>query len=108
MNNTASLQRTFDDSRLKGLELYYEMARLQWRKDFLVMPNEELFGIPGVGPAAFGDQVVWLVSDNQGQIVDRSKQPGTGDFLAQASHVLRGENSTPCFNWRGECWPGVP
>jgi hypothetical protein len=50
MNNTAALQRTFDDSRLKGLELYYEMARLQWRKDFMVMPNEELFGIPGVGP----------------------------------------------------------
>jgi len=37
-----------DEVRLKGLEMYYEMARLQSRKDFLVMPNEELFGIPGV------------------------------------------------------------
>jgi hypothetical protein len=33
--------------RLKGLELYYQMAQLQSRKDFIVMPNEELFGIPG-------------------------------------------------------------
>jgi hypothetical protein len=37
-----------DEVRLKGLEMYYEMARLQSRKDFIVMPNEELFGIPGV------------------------------------------------------------
>jgi hypothetical protein len=36
-----------DEVRLKGLEMYYEMARLQSRKDFIVMPNEELFGIPG-------------------------------------------------------------
>ena len=35
-----------DDVRLKGLELYYEMARLQSRKDFLVLPDEE-FSIPG-------------------------------------------------------------
>src|SRR5262245_17666243 len=39
-----------DEARLKGLEMYYEMARLQSRKDFLVMPNEELFGIPGASP----------------------------------------------------------
>ena len=37
-----------DEVRLKGLEMYYEMARLQSTKNFLVMPNEELFGIPGV------------------------------------------------------------
>ncbi len=36
-----------DEVRLKGLELYYDMARLQSTRDFLVMPNEELFGIPG-------------------------------------------------------------
>jgi hypothetical protein len=35
-----------DDVRLKGLELYYDMARLQSRKDFLVLPDEE-FSIPG-------------------------------------------------------------
>jgi hypothetical protein len=39
-----------EDTRLKGFELYYEMARLQSRKDFLVMPNEELFQIPDAGP----------------------------------------------------------
>ena len=39
-----------EEARLKGFELYYEMARLQSRKDFLVMPNEELFLIPDAGP----------------------------------------------------------
>ena len=41
---------TSDDARLKGLELYYEMARLQSRKDFLVLPDEE-FSIPGADQA---------------------------------------------------------
>ena len=30
------------DVRLKGQAMYYEMAKLQSRKDFLVMPNEEI------------------------------------------------------------------
>src|SRR5256885_738097 len=50
MNNVAAFQQTLDDSRLKGLELYYQMARLQSTKNFLVMPNEELFGITGAAP----------------------------------------------------------
>jgi hypothetical protein len=32
--------------RLKMQSLYYQMARVQSRKDFLVMPNEELFNYP--------------------------------------------------------------
>jgi len=32
--------------RLKMQSMYYEMARLQSKKDFLVMPNEELFNYP--------------------------------------------------------------
>jgi hypothetical protein len=36
-----------DDTRLKGQALYYEMAKLQARKDFFVLPTEEIFNISG-------------------------------------------------------------
>jgi hypothetical protein len=36
-----------DDTRLKGQALYYEMAKLQARKDFFVLPTEEIFNIGG-------------------------------------------------------------
>jgi hypothetical protein len=35
-----------DETRMKEQTLYYEMVKLQARKDFLVMPNEELFSGP--------------------------------------------------------------
>ena len=35
------------DSRLKGQALYYEMAKLQARKDFFILPTEEIFNIAG-------------------------------------------------------------
>jgi hypothetical protein len=35
-----------EENRLKMQSMYYEMARLQSKKDFLVMPNEELFNYP--------------------------------------------------------------
>jgi hypothetical protein len=39
--------RTMSEAdRLKMQSLYYQMARVQSRKDFLVMPNEELFNYP--------------------------------------------------------------
>jgi signal transduction histidine kinase len=58
-----------------------------------------------LGPAAFGDQVVWLVTDEQGQIVDRSKRPGVEDFLLEAAQTLRSSpHSTKRLNWQGERW----
>jgi hypothetical protein len=36
-----------DDTRLKGQALYYEMAKLQARKNFFVLPTEEIFNIAG-------------------------------------------------------------
>jgi heavy metal sensor kinase len=58
-----------------------------------------------LGPAAFGDQVVWLVSDDKGQIVDRSKQSGAEDFLARASQVLRtSQRSSKRMHWQEERW----
>src|SRR5207245_2851767 len=58
-----------------------------------------------LGPAAFGDQVVWLVHDDKGQIVDRSKQSGAEDLLAEASQVLRtSQRSSKRLRWQGERW----
>jgi len=58
-----------------------------------------------IGSATFGDQVVWLVSDAQGMMVDRSKQPGVDDFLADASQTLRsGQQSSKRLSWQGERW----
>jgi len=36
-----------EETRLKGQALYYEMAKLQARKDFFVLPTEEIFNIAG-------------------------------------------------------------
>ncbi|HXI32151.1 MAG TPA: hypothetical protein VNG89_27115 [Vicinamibacterales bacterium] len=36
-----------DETRLKGQALYYEMAKLQARKNFFVLPTEEIFNIAG-------------------------------------------------------------
>src|SRR5262249_2185019 len=36
-----------DEARLKGQALYYEMAKLQARKNFFVLPTEEIFNIAG-------------------------------------------------------------
>lgn len=44
-----ALTRKFQEIRLKGQALYYKMARLQSKRDFLVMPNEEIYSDPRVG-----------------------------------------------------------
>jgi heavy metal sensor kinase len=58
-----------------------------------------------VGPAALGDQAAWLVTDDQGKVVDGSAQPGTEQFLAQLVKTLQ---STPGvsqrMDWQGESW----
>jgi heavy metal sensor kinase len=58
-----------------------------------------------LGPAAFGDQVMWLISDDRGAIVDRSRQPSAEVFLAEATERLRSsQRSTKRLEWRGEHW----
>jgi heavy metal sensor kinase len=58
-----------------------------------------------LGPAAFGDLVVWLVSDDKGQIVDHSKQPGAEDFLTKASQAFRtSQRSSKRLHWQEERW----
>jgi HAMP domain-containing protein len=58
-----------------------------------------------LGPAAFGDQVLWLIGDDQERIVDRSKQDIAEDFLAEAAERLRqSERSTKRLDWQGERW----
>src|SRR5262249_57963989 len=36
-----------EEARLKGQALYYEMAKLQARRNFFVLPTEEIFNIAG-------------------------------------------------------------
>lgn len=45
----ASSNVTSDAVRLEGQAMYYDMARLQSRNKFLVMPNEEIFTLPKDG-----------------------------------------------------------
>jgi heavy metal sensor kinase len=58
-----------------------------------------------IGSGAFGDPIIWLVSDDQGRTVDQSKLPGTEDLLAHAFHTLRADqHSGDHLDWRGERW----
>lgn len=55
--------------------------------------------------SAVGAQVVWLVTDDQGQLVDRSKQDGVEDFLAEVAQTLRASGrATKRLDWQGERW----
>jgi hypothetical protein len=66
---TRSLFDVPDDVRLKTQALYYEMARLQSRKGFLVMPNEELFTGPigGHNDVLISHPVYWTNKRGSGQ-----------------------------------------
>jgi heavy metal sensor kinase len=58
-----------------------------------------------LGPAVHGDNIQWLVRDDQGRIVDRSRQPMAEDFLAEAEPGFHGkEKSTDRLAWQGEQW----
>ncbi len=58
-----------------------------------------------LGPGAFGDEVLWLVSDAQGVLVDRSKQAHAEEFLAEAAvHLSSSQPTTHGLDWRGEHW----
>jgi heavy metal sensor kinase len=58
-----------------------------------------------VGPGPLGGQVVWLVSDDRGQVVDQSARPGAREFLADAFETLRtSPRSGKRLDWQGERW----
>jgi signal transduction histidine kinase len=58
-----------------------------------------------LGPEAFGDQVLWLVGDDKGGIVGRSKQPNAQDFLAEAAdHLAKSEPAAERLDWQTEHW----
>ena len=54
---------------------------------------------------AFGDQVVWLVSDKDGHIIDGSKQAGGADFLTGIAAALPlTRRSSERVNWNEQPW----
>src|SRR5207244_2205803 len=54
---------------------------------------------------AFGDQVVWLVSDKDGHIIDGSKQAGGADFLTGIAAALPlTRRSSERVNWNDQPW----
>jgi heavy metal sensor kinase len=58
-----------------------------------------------LGPAALGDRLVWLVSDERGRVVDQSEKAGSQDFLAAAARSV-GSEQRPArrLDWQGERW----
>jgi hypothetical protein len=92
----AARARGSDDTRLKEQELYYEMVRLQARKDFLVMPNEELFTGPigGHNDVLVSHPVYWTNRRKPGQpfVEDSPKygkiyHVGTPEDLMKMTHL---------------------
>jgi hypothetical protein len=92
----AARARGNDDSRLKEQELYYEMVRLQARKDFLVMPDEELFTGPiaGHNDVLVSHPVYWTNRRQIGQpfVEDNAKYGkvyhiGTPEDLMKMTHL---------------------
>jgi hypothetical protein len=92
----AARDRVKDDSRLKEQELYYEMVRLQARKDFLVMPDEELFTGPigGHNDVLVSHPVYWTNKRAPGQpfVEDNPKYGkvyhiGTPEDLMKMTHL---------------------
>jgi heavy metal sensor kinase len=58
-----------------------------------------------LGRAAIGDPVVWLVSDDQGRIVDGSNQAGAEGFLVEAAETLQSrQRSSKRLDWQGARW----
>ncbi len=58
-----------------------------------------------VGPAALGDQVMWLVHDDLNQMRDHSKQSEIDDFVGEASrNTATHEISRSRVDWRTDHW----
>lgn len=58
-----------------------------------------------VGQGPLGAQAEWLVSDEQGRVVDRSAGAAAGGLLAEAAEALS-EQGRPArrFTWEGQRW----
>src|SRR5262249_8688082 len=57
------------------------------------------------GPGTFGAQVVWLVCDEQGRVVDQSQPAADPEFLAETAQQLRAsDRPTKRLTWQGERW----
>lgn len=55
--------------------------------------------------SSLGAQLEWMISDDQGRIVDRSTGPTSGDLLEEASNSLRArQQATKRLTWQGERW----
>lgn len=71
--NPAARLNMSDEVRLKGQAMYYQMAKLQSRKDFVVMPNEEIFTAPSQGGMGghndllISHPVYWTLNRKDGQ-----------------------------------------
>jgi hypothetical protein len=85
-----------DATRMQEQELYYEMVKLQARKDFLVMPNEELFTGPigGHNDVLVSHPVYWTNRRLPGQpfVEDSPKYGkvyhiGTPEDLMKMTHL---------------------
>jgi heavy metal sensor kinase len=57
------------------------------------------------GPGPLGDQVYWLVRDEQGQTVNRSPQAAAEGLLSAAAAMLHESPRTPRrLDWQGQKW----
>ena len=67
-------------------------------------PAERHFSL---GSAVFGDQIAWVVQDDQGAIVDRSKSAELDEFLAEVADHLPGDRRSGLHaDWQGDRWQG--
>jgi signal transduction histidine kinase len=59
----------------------------------------------GFGTGRLGDQVYWLMRDNQGRVVDHSPQPDAEELLTEAMATLEtSRRPTRQLDWHGQRW----
>jgi len=60
------------------------------------------------GPRAFGGQVVWLLADDRGEIVDRSTQPAVDNLMEGfAAAMMDSGRASAIEKWQGQDWQVV-
>ena len=83
--------RISEPDRLKLQSMYYEMARLQSRKDFLVMPDEELFEYPlhAHNDILISHPVYWVNGREEGQpLVEENEKVGKVYHLGSPQDLI--------------------
>jgi heavy metal sensor kinase len=71
-------------------------GKIEWE------PDEHFFNL---GAAAEANQIVWIVGDDRGRILDHSKQSGVEVFLGDAANSLQATpRATLRRDWRDESW----